>query len=594
MKKKYLRDCRGCILMSVLLGLLGACKPQHRARQFNLEQIEGGVYRGGVLTYSESAFFTSLFPLSVKEVVGAHIASQVYEGLTRLNPRSLEVEPALAESWEIDTTGTRYVFRLRQNVYFHDEECFPGGKGRAVTAYDVEWALKEICKPAGDNLSKWLFEGRVRGCAEYFTALMKGQKPTVEPAIRALDSFTLEIELERPLSFFLHLVAMPNAGIYPREAREKYGVDMRIKAVGTGPFMVDRVDEAEKIVVLKRNPNYWQKDRWGNQLPYLDRIVMRVIPENKMEFLEFTKGELAFIDELPIELIPEILNQDGTLKEEYKRFEWETEKGLSPQRTPELALYYLGFLTTKAPFNDVKVRKAFNYAIDRDAIVNGLLYGIGIPANYGVVAPALVGYEARQVKGYTYDPEKAKRLLAEAGYPNGRGFPEITLFVNSGGGRNIQIAGVVQRQLAEVLNINVKVEALPWDQHLDKVESGEAQFFRLGWVADYPDPSTFLMLFHSRYMGKEGEKSYINVTRFSDPSVDSLIDKGIEAPTRQQAYEYYLKADQAIVDQAPIIPLYYYERVMLIQPNVQNLWINPLNLYYFGEVYLVPEQKKVS
>lgn len=590
--RRRIYKCYGIVLTCV--GVVIACKPDKKSTdKFSLRQLEGGIYGGGVLTYYESAFFTSIYPLSVKEVVGAHIAAQIYEGLTRLNPRSLEVEPGLAESWEIDSTGTRYVFKLRKDVYFHDDGCFPGGKGRLVTAYDVEWALKQICKPSGDNLSKWLFEGRVKGCTEHYMALMRGEKTAVEPAIKATDSFTLEIELERPVSFFLDLLAMPNAGIYPREAREKYGVDMRVRAVGTGPFMVDKVDESEKTVILKRNPKYWRKDKWGNQLPYIDRIVMRVIPENKMAFLEFTKGRLAFVDELPLELIPEILNEDGTLKEEYKRFEWETEGGRSPQRTPELALYYLGFLTTASPFNDVRVRKAFNYAVDREAIVNGLLHGVGIPARYGVVPPALVGYEARQVEGYTYNPEKAKKLLAEAGYPNGEGFPEVTLIVNSGGGRNIQIAGVVQRQLAEVLNINIKIETLPWDQHLDKIEKGEAKFFRLGWIADYPDPSTFLMLFHSKYIGKEGERSYINVTRFSDSRVDELIDRGFEALTREEAYGYYQKADQAIIDQAPIIPLYYYERVALLQPNLRNFWINPLHLYFFGEVYFVPgDQQK--
>ncbi len=473
-------------IFSFIVFLLFSCGNDKRNPLDKLEPVDGGVFYGGTFRYNEVEYFRSLYPHSINEAIGLRIGNQVYEGLTRLSQRDLSVKPCLAQEWTIDSTFTVYTFKIRKGVYFHNDKCFKDGKGRQLTAHDFKYCFDQLCSANSNNKGFYLFEDKVVGATKYYNASLTGEAlPNGVEGIQVIDDYTLEIRLEHPFPAFPAQLSMQFTWVFPQEAVKAYGNDMRTLAIGTGPFKLKELREDEAVVMM-RNENYWDKDQYGNQLPYLSAIKVSFFKEQKTELLEFKKGNLDMVYRIPLEMYDEIITKEGELAPSYNDYQLQT--------TPSLNMQYYGFMNQKEPFNNVKVRQAFNYAIDKQKIVNYTLKGMGIAALYGTVPPALVGYNAKSIKGYSYDPDKAKQLLAEAGYPNGENFPEINLQINSGGGRNMQVAEAIQRMLEETLNINVSLSVLPFPQHLENIDKGKALFWRSGWVADYPDPEAFFVL----------------------------------------------------------------------------------------------------
>ncbi len=552
----------------------------------DLKKVEKGkAYYGGTFIYNETANFKSLYPLNVTETVGNRICTQIYEGLVRLDQQNLSVLPAIAKDWEVDSTATKYTFHLREGVKFHDDPCFPEGEGREVTAQDFKYCFDKLCTSASNNQASWIFKNKVKGANQYFKATKKGEAPKGGvPGIKVVDDHTLVIELERPNASFLNTLAMTQTSVFPKEAYKKYGKKIRDHPVGTGPFQLKKLEQGE-AVILTRNEDYWGKDEQGNALPYLDAIKVSFIKESKSALLEFKKGNLDMKYRLPLEMIKQVIDQKNrTLTKDYSKFNLQT--------TPSLTIEYYGFQHQTDLFSNKKVRKAFNYAIDREKLVKYTLKGAGIKGVYGVVPPAIVGYGAKQIKGYELNVDKARRLLKEAGYPQGKGFPKIDLQINSGGDRRIQIAEAAQKMLEENLNINVNVKVLPWPQHLSRLESGKARFFRSGWQADYPDPENFLNKFYGLHLPEKGEKSYINSVRYQNDTFDSLLTKALKTQDEDKRLELYRKADQKAINDAVIIPLFYARNYRLLQPYVKNFPQNPMEYRTFRSVYFKPPEKK--
>jgi len=276
-----------------------------------------------------------------------------------------------------------------------------------------------------------------------------------------------------------------------------------------------------------------------------------------------------------------------SLTREYRRF--------ILQATPQLATAYYGFLHVKPPFDDVRVRQAFNYAIDRDKLVRFTLKGEGYPAHHGFVPPAFATYPSDSIRGYRYRPSLAQRLLAEAGYPQGKGFPELTLQLNSGGATNIPIAEAIQKMLEDNLHIRVSLNIVPFAAHLEAVETGKALFWRAGWIADYPDPENFLNLFYSVHVPEKLEQhSYLNTFRYRSPRFDSLFEAALRTPDEHRRMRLYARADQQAVDDAVCLFLYYYKVHRLLQPYVRNFPINGMEFRDFTSVYFVPSAQSPS
>ncbi len=567
-----------------------SCGPE-KPSEGELRELPGGKFAGGVLRMNEVEDFRNLYPLDMTEIGSMHIGSQIYEGLVKLSQSDLSILPAIADTFYKNDDATVWTFPIRKGVRFHNDSCFEGDEGRELTAHDIKWAFDNVCTSSPHNQGYTItFKGRVVGADEYYQSTRdKKPLPGGVSGIKVLDDYKIEITLVKSFAGFLNILATQYCFIFPKEALEKYGEDgLRAKAVGTGAFALKTVKEGE-AVILERNPNYWGKDEHGNQLPYLDAVRFSFIKEKKQEFLEFRKGNLDLIFRIPNENIEDILGSLDKAKEN---------RPFEIQVTPAMNIFYYGFFNATKPFNDKRVRLAFNHAIDRNKIVDYTLKGEGIAAIHGIVPPAASfeskGYNFKALKGYTYDPDLAKKLLAEAGYPEGKGFPAINLQINSGGGdRNGLTAQVVQSMLKENLNIEIGIETLPGTQHWDKLESGKALFWRAGWIADYPDPETFLTLLYSAHIPPNlTDRSYVNTTRFSNAKYDSLFVAALREVDDAKRAALYMQADQVGIDEAAIMPIFYDETYRLIQKNVMDFPINAMEYRDASRIYFVPEKDK--
>lgn len=574
------------LILVVAVYIFSGCGNGGENNTNEITKAKGDVYYGGVFKVNETEDFRSLYPLNVTEVVAHRITNQIYEGLVKLNQEDLAVEPSIAKNWDVTEDATSFTFYLRKGVKFHDDPCFPDGKGREVTAHDFKYCLDRVATADPDNQMFWLFKDKIKGANEHFEMTQEGKDPKngVE-GIKVIDDYTLQIDLEFPFADFLKILSHPACWVYPKEAVEKYGVELRKNTVGTGPFRMKQLKEGEKVVLV-RNENYWGIDEFGNQLPYLSALNISFIKDKKAELLEFRKGNLDMVFRLPLEMINEVV---GELEDAKKG----QNKPFIMQVVPAMSIFYYGFQHKSELFSDKKVRQAFNYSIDRESIVTYTLQGEGRPGNYGIVPP-FKGYEFEKIKGYEFDPDTARELLAEAGYPGGEGFPVLTLQINSGGGdRNVQTAEVIQKMLKEHLNIKVEIEIMQFAQHLDRLETGKAIFWRTGWVADYPSPENFLNLLYGEHVPSEmSSQSYINSVRYQNQEFDSLFEAALREVDDKKRNDLYRQADQVAIDDAAIMPIFYDENTRLLQVDVRNFPANAMEYRNFSEVYFEPEEEE--
>lgn len=584
MKKIFIPLAAG--LFTLGLASCSSCSDDKKGSHDGAEG-KGGVFMGGVMRMNEVEAFKSLNPIAVNEIVGFHIGTQLFEGLVKFDQKDLSIIPAIASSWESNDNQTEWTFHIRQGVMFHADACFPNGKGRAVTANDVKLCFDKLCTADPNNAQfDVTFKDRVIGSNESFDASKAGKNLSVS-GIKVTNDSTLVISLKSPFAGFLNIIAMPGCWVYPKEALDKYGVDLRIHPVGTGPFYLETVKEGE-VLIMKKNPDYYGVDKDGNKLPYLDGLKYTFIREKKAEILEFKSGNLDMVYRLPVEIFPEIMGDLEHAKDRKTEFQI--------LNSPAFTTHFLGFNTTNAPFNKKEVRLAFNFAIDRHKIADFTMQGEGTAGDYGMVpyvdAFEKDGYKFKDLKGYTLDVAKAKEYLKQAGYPDGKGFPKVTLQLNSGGGNNILIAEVVQKMLKENLNIDVDINTVPMTEHIEQVTTGKADFFRLAWVADYPDPETFLTLFYGKHVpANPTEKSFINYFRFKNARFDSLFASSFTEPDLAKRYAILSLAEQIVLDEAPFMPIFYDENFRLEQLNVRNFPENPMTYMDLSVVYLIPKDK---
>lgn len=575
------------LVASVLTLSLASCSDDTKDSHGGSEG-KGGVYMGGVMRLNEVEAFKSLNPIAVNEIVGFHIGCQLFEGLVKFDQNDLSIKSAIARSWESNENQTEWTFHIRQGVMFHPDACFSDGKGREVKASDVKYCFDKLCTADPNNAQfDVTFKDRVVGANEAFDASKTGKALNVS-GVKVVNDTTLAISLKSPFAGFLNVLAMPGCWIYPKEAVDKYALDLRIHPVGTGPFQLETVKEGE-VLIMKKNPNYYGVDKDGNKLPYLDGLKYTFIREKKAEILEFKSGNLDMVYRLPVEVFHDIMGDLEHAKDRKTEFQI--------LNSPAFNTNYLGFNCASAVFNKKEVRLAFNFAIDRHKIADFTIQGEGTSADYGIVpyveAFEKDGYDFKGLKGYTLDVAKAKDYMKKAGFPDGKGFPKVTLEINGGGGdRNILIAEVVQKMLKENLNVDIEINTVPLAEHLENVTSGKSDFFRLAWIADYPDPETFLTIFYGKHVPAGAtEKSFINYTRFKNARFDSLFAASFIEPDKAKRYTLLSKAEQVVLDEAPFMPIFYDDNYRLEQLNVRNFPENAMNYMDLSVVYLIPKDK---
>ncbi len=547
-----------------------------------LIKTNGGKFYGGVFKINESEYIKNLFPHNITDAYSYRVASQIYEGLFKFDPETLEVTKGLIEDYQIDESGTVYTFHLKKGVFFHENLCFADGKGREMNARDVKYCFTKLCTNNINNQNFFIFKGILKGADKYYISSAENKIPDFDvEGIRVKDDYTIELELIKPNSLFTANLARPACFIYPEEAEKKYGIDMRIHAVGTGPFSLNVDDVEEDIsIILKKNTNYHIKDEFGNQLPYLDAVSIRFIKDKKTELFEFRKGNLDMIYRLPTEYIIEILEETMPgANGEYSQFQL--------QRSPEMMTQFLTLNNQKGVFKNKDVRKAFNFAIDRTKILDFVLNGEGYaPGNHGITPPVFSNYDIKDIRGYSLDIDSAKYYLNKAGYRDGKGFPKLKFLLNAEGERNTNVAVEIQKQLKDHINVDVELQILPFAQLLEKSYSGDYNILRAAWVADFPSPENFLWVFSSKVIPKSlNEASYPNVARYISQKFDENYENALNAKSIQEANEYFKKAEVQLMEDAPVIILWYDEGYRLVQSFVMGFPNNPMQYRDLGKVY---------
>lgn len=512
-----------------------------------------------VFYYNESTGIATLDPAFAKNQSIMWPVHQLYNTLVEIDS-GLNLVPSVARSWNISEDRLTYTFHLRNDVYFHDNEAFTGGKGRRMTAADVAYSLQRIIDKHTASSGAWIFNDRV-DTTEGFTAP---------------NDSTFQLKLLRPFHPILGILSMQYCSIVPREVVEKYGKDFRRHPCGTGPFRFASWDEGEALI-LHKNPKYWERDSSGRSLPYLDAVKISFFDNKATEFLQFRQGGLSFVNDLDPSFKDEVLTKKGELRKQ-----WEGKILL--KKHPYLNTEYFGILVDeKNPLvqnsanGNRLVRQAMNHAINRRQLMMYMRNSIGIPAEAGFVPGGLPSRNTEMVKGYPYDPARAKQLLKQAGFPDGRGLPTVRLLTI-----NIyaDIASFVARQLEEV-GIPVQVEVIQKSLLLKQTAKSQAQFFRGSWIADYPDAENYMAMFYSKNPAPP------NYTRYKNPAFDQLYEKALLENNDSVRYRLYREMDQLVINDAPVIPIWYDMAFHLVQPNITGFYPNALNLLELRRARLV-------
>ncbi|MGE5521306.1 MAG: ABC transporter substrate-binding protein, partial [Candidatus Dadabacteria bacterium] len=406
-------------------------------------------YRGAekqenIFRYNEQTGIASIDPAFAKNQSIMWAIHQLYNTLVDVDSQ-LNIVPSVAKRWEISADKKIYTFFLRNDVFFHDDPCFPNAKGRRLIASDVEYSFKRIMDRTTASPGSWVFNRKVDSVNGF----------------KALNDTTFQLKLVQPFNPMFGILSMQYCSIVPREAVEKYGNDFRRHAVGTGPFQFVAWEEGQALV-LKRNPNYFEVDSSGKRLPYLDGVKVSFYDSKATEFLLFRQDKLEFINDIDASFKDEVLTKMGTLRSAWK-------DKIQLQTHPYLNIEYFGILVDStnpllkgSPLRFKKVRQAINYGFDRQKMVLYLRNSLGIPAESGFVPAGLPSFDSTKVHGYHYDPVKARQLLREAGISGGTMTPiklqTIPIYSD--------IASYIAKQL-EGIGLNVQVDVIQKSLLLD-------------------------------------------------------------------------------------------------------------------------------
>lgn len=567
----------------ILAAIVVACTSQGQP-EGELRPAAGGKMYGGIYRQNETGELSSLDPVRVNDITSSHIIINIYDQLIGFD-HNLNIVPQLATSYEVSEDGRTYTYHLRSSATFHDDPCFPGGKGRRVTASDVKYSFERVCDVRTKTKNDTYFRDKVVGASEYYEATRQAQRSGGAPTVAGVRGFvavndtTFQILLIKPFAPFEYTVAQTSMGIVPREAIERYGDRFTQHPVGSGPFRFVSWTP-DRSCELRRNPSYWDVDEAGNRLPYLDGIRFTFMKDDKMQLLEFDAGNLEESYRIPNEFFAELVDEKKQPKGKWAKYQL--------LHVTALATQFYGMVNIDPVLKDVRVRKALNYAVDRQRIIRYVLKGQASgPAHHGLVPPSMPGYASDSVRGYQFDPTRARALMAEAGYPNGRGFPELTLQLNAGGGRNVSIAEAIQGMLKEHLNITVNLLQVEFAQHLESIDAGKAPFFRLGWVADYPDPESFLNLYYGKIVPDPSQPSPINSTRFQNAAFDALFERALATTNRAERMTLYRQAEQIAIDNAPMLLILNDEDFRFVQPYVKGHPHNAMDRTNHHRTYFV-------
>lgn len=502
-----------------------------------------------VFRFNQFENVSSLDPAFARDIPNIWATNQLYNGLVQLDD-SLQIKPDIATSWQISEDNLEYIFQLRRDVKFHKNPVFNSKDStRTVTAEDFIYSFDRLKDPELASPGAWVLKN-------------------VE-SYDAPDTFTLRIRLKQAFPAFLGLLSMRYCSVVPKEAITYYKSDYRAHPVGTGPFYFKLWEENVKLV-LRRNPLYFEIDKKGKQLPYLEAVAITFLPDKQSEFLLFMQGKLDLLNSLDASYKDELLTPTGKLRDIHA-------DQINIDKGPYLNTIYLGFYLDgkETPVHSELLRKAINYGFDRHKMITFLNNGIGTPATSGFIPKGVPGYVKNS--GFRYDPAKAKKYIQEYMDTTGDTQPTVRIATDN----NYQtLCEFIQREL-EKLGIRVAVDVMPSSTIRKKKWSGELDIFRASWIADYPDAENFLSPFYSHNFTPNGP----NYTHFKNEEFDHLYETSFSIQNDSLRQKVYTQMDSIIVSKAPIIPLYYDEVIRFTQNNVKGLTTNPQNFLVLKKVW---------
>ncbi|PNQ72444.1 ABC transporter substrate-binding protein [Hanstruepera neustonica] len=494
-----------------------------------------------VFRYNEHKNIGSLDPAFSKDLADIWATNQLFNGLVEMDD-SLNVQPAIAKSWQISDDALTHTFTLRNDVKFHKHALFGNDSTRTVTSHDFYYSFNRLKDEKVASPGSWVLNKVDR--------------------FYPINDTIFEIKLKQPFPAFLGLLTMKYCSVVPKEIVEHYGNDFRSHPIGTGPFQFKRWEENLKLV-FRKNPNYFEVDENGIQLPYLEAIAITFLPDKQSEFLQFAQGNIDYVSGLDASYKDEILTTEGTLRDFYAA-------DVNMIRGPYLNTEYLAFYMDShvSEIQSSLIRQAVNYGFDRKKMMVYLRNGIGIPAHGGFIPKGLPGYD--NSIGFDYQPDKAKQLVQQYIDETGNTNPKITITTTS---NYLSFCEYIQREIQKT-GLIVDVDVIPASSLKDAKANGKLDLFRASWVADYPDAENYLSLYYSKNFAPYGP----NYTHFKNEQFDLWYEQAFIETDIKERQKLYTKMDSLVMSHAPVIPMFYDEVVRFTRKNVKGLGINPINL----------------
>ncbi len=500
--------------------------------------VSTGPQTGGVLVFARSGDSVGLDPGRETDGESFYGSTQIFDTLVEFAPGTTEVQPALAERWDVTADGLEFTFHLRRGVKFHDGTPF--NADAVKFSFDRQFVEDH---PYFD-LGPWQYWGYM-------------DMSSIIDRIEVVDDYTVKFFLQKVEAPFLANLAMDFAAIVSPTAVAQYGIEFKNKPVGTGPFKFVSWTKDDNIV-LDANKDYWGEG------PYLDRVIIRVIPDATARYLALKNGEVDVID------FPSA--EDLELMEADPNIELIQQAGLN--------VGYIAMNNDKAPFDNKMVRQAMNYAIDRQAIVDAV-YGSAGQVAKNPLPPTMWSYND-SIDPYPYDPAMARKLLAEAGFPNGFTTDLWAMPVARPYNPNARrIAEIVQADLAEI-GVEAEIVSYDWGTYLDKVDAGEHMMGMLGWTGDNGDPDNFLFVLLSAAAADAGG----NIAFWRNPRFNELIIEAKETFDQTRRTQLYEQAQVLFHEDAPWVPLAHSVVTVPVRTNVRNFVIYPTGKRVFQRVWL--------
>lgn len=479
-----------------------------------------------VLVVGQIAEPKSLDPHAVTAVNDFRILMNVYDGLVQYKSGTLQVQPALAESWKISADGLVYVFKLRPGVKFHD--------GSDLDAEAVKFNFDRMLDKSHPYHNTGPFP-----LSFFFSAVKE---------VKALDRLTVQFTLDAPFAPFLSNLAYPTGLIVSPGAVKKHGKDFGRNPVGSGPFKFAKW-ESNSHVIVEKNESYW------GGAPTLEAVVFRPITDANTRVAEMLSGGIDMMVEVPPDNLKDMA-KDSSFK-------------IHEQAGPHL--WFLILNVKEGPFKDKRMRQAVNYAINKEALVDNILQGTAVVAD-GPTPPAFAWAHNNELTPYPYSPEKAKALIKEAGFENA----ELTFYVTEGGSGMldpIAMGTSIQADLAKV-GLKVKIETYEWNTFLGKVNpglEGKADMAEMAWMTNDPDTLPFLALRTAAWPDKGG----FNSGYYSNPEVDELLEKARTSTDQNERAELYKKMQTIVYDDAPWAFIANWKQNAVTSSGVKNFKLEP-------------------